>query len=447
MKTVDVGLMMDEGPWRGYQKLLVLSTALAIVLDGVDNQLLSVSIPGMMKEWGLTRAPFTHVAASGFVGMMIGGAVAGVLGDRFGRRKALIGSVFTFALVTCAIVFVGNVWVLAGLRFLGGLGLGGAMPNAAALASEYVPRRYRPMAVTLTVVCIPLGGSVAGLVGARLLPTWGWRTLFAVGGVLPIVLGIILLFTLPESPRFLARQRARWTELRALLRRLGHSIPEDAEFTDPAEAARTTSMRELMVPELRRDTVALSAAFFFCLLAAYASVSWLPSMLAAIGFDPASSSNGLLAWNLGGVGGALIGAGIVTRLGSRTTMIAMCIGAVAGALLIRGVEMPSPSLTIFILFAWTGGLINGVQTLLYALAANVYPATIRATGVGTAVAFGRIGGVVSAYAGLASGLAALFALLAGLMGIVAIALAVIRRHIPRAVTGTAPAGAYARARI
>jgi AAHS family 4-hydroxybenzoate transporter-like MFS transporter len=169
-------------------------------------------------------------------------------------------------------------------------------------------------------------------------------------------------------------------------------------------------------------------------------------MLAAIGFDPAASSNGLLAWNLGGVAGALLGAGVVSRLGSRATMIAMCIGAIAGALLIRGIAMPTPSVTIFLLFAWTGGLINGVQTLLYALAANVYPATIRATGVGTAVAFGRIGGVVSAYAGLTSGLTALFALLAGLMGIVAVTLAVLHRHIPRMVTGPAPAGAYARAR-
>jgi AAHS family 4-hydroxybenzoate transporter-like MFS transporter len=446
MKTVDVGLMLDEGPWRGYQKLLVFVTALAIVLDGVDNQLLSVAIPALMREWGLPRAPFTHVVAFGLVGMMIGGAIAGVLGDRYGRRKALLGSVFVFGVLTTTIVFVNNIYALAALRFLSGLGLGGAMPNAAALASEYVPRRHRPMAVTLTIVCVPFGGFVAGLVGARLLPEWGWRTLFGVGGALPLVLGLFLMAFLAESPRFMARHQERWADLRRLLRRLGHEVPDDASFIDPAEAARSSGVGELLVPEFRRDTIALCASFFFCLFAAYASVFWLPSMLAGVGFDVASSSNGLAAWNLGGVVGALVCAGIVSHIGSRVTMIGMCVGAAAGALLIAGIVTPSPNLTMFLLLAWTGGLINGTQTIMYALAANVYPATIRATGVGTAVAFGRIGGVVSGYAGLSSGLAGLFGLLGGLMVIVAVALAAVRRHIPRMVADRAKAGEYARAK-
>ena len=447
MKTVDVGLMLDEGPWRGYQKLLVFVTALAIVLDGVDNQLLSVAIPALMREWQIpTRAPFTHVVAIGLVGMMIGGAIAGVLGDRYGRRKALLGSVFVFGVLTTTIVFVDNIYALAVLRFLSGLGLGGAMPNAAALASEYVPRRHRPMAVTLTIVCVPFGGFVAGLVGARLLPAWGWRTLFGVGGALPLLLGLFLIAFLAESPRFMARHRERWGDLVRLLRRLGHSVPDDAEFIDPAEVTRSASVGELLVPEFRRDTMALCASFFFCLFAAYASVFWLPSMLAGVGFDVASSSNGLAAWNLGGVVGALLGAAIIVRVGSRVTMVAMCIGAIVGALAVTQVT-PAPTLAMFLLLGWTGGLINGVQTTMYALAANVYPATIRATGVGTAVAFGRIGGVVSGYAGLSSGLTGLFSLLAGFMAIVAITLAAVRRHIPRMVADRPKAGEYARARV
>jgi MFS transporter, AAHS family, 4-hydroxybenzoate transporter len=438
MKTVDVGNLLDEGHWRGYQMLLVFSTALAIVLDGVDNQLLSVSIPGptgMMAEWGYkTRGPFTHVVAIGLLGMMIGGFVAGRLGDRIGRRKALIGSVFMFGVLTTLIVFAHDIYTLAVLRFFAGLGLGGAMPNATALSSEYVPRRYRPMAVTLTVVCIPFGGFVAGLIGSQLLPIYGWRALFAVGGALPLVLGVIMLATLPESPRFLARHRERWSDLIALLTKLGHPVPTDAVFTDPAEAARTTSLSELLVPELRRDTIALCASFFFCLFAAYASVFWLPSFLAPVGFNPAQASNGLTAWNLGGVVGALICAGIVTRVGSRVTMIGMSLGAAAGALLVStGVVTPSPTLTMFLVLGWTGGLVNGAQTLMYALAANVYPATIRATGVGTAVAFGRIGGVISAYAGWLPGLTGLFGVLATLMTIVAVALSMVRRHVPAAM--------------
>jgi AAHS family 4-hydroxybenzoate transporter-like MFS transporter len=307
----------------------------------------------------------------------------------------------------------------------------------------------------LTIVCVPFGGFVAGLVGARLLPAWGWRTLFGVGGVLPLVLGFVLVATLAESPRFMARHRERWGDLVRLLRRLGHTVPDDAEFIDPTESTRNASVGELLVPEFRRDTIALCASFFFCLFAAYASVFWLPSMLAAafprvgadgLSVDVASSSNGLAAWNLGGVVGALVGAAVITRVGSRVTMIAMCVGAVAGALAVPQIT-PAPTLAMFLLLGWTGGLVNGVQTTMYALAANVYPATIRATGVGTAVAFGRIGGVVSGYAGLSSGLTGLFALLAGFMAIVALTLAAVRRHIPRMVAGPAGAGQYARARV
>jgi AAHS family 4-hydroxybenzoate transporter-like MFS transporter len=430
MKVVDVGPLLDEGPWTGYQKLLIAATALTIVLDGVDNQLLSVAIPALMTEWSLPRAAFTHVVAIGLVGMMIGGAIAGILGDRLGRRVALLGCVFTFGLLTSAIVFVDDIWTLAALRFLSGLGLGGAMPNATALASEYVPRRFRPFAVTLTVVCIPFGGFVAGVVGARVLPELGWRMLFGIGGVLPLFLGLALIKFLPESPRFLARHRERWGDLTRLLRRLGHDIPADPVYTDPAEAASSTSIRELFVPQFRRDTLALCGSFFFCLLAAYGGVFWLPSMLGSAGFPVAASANGLAAFNLGGVVGALICANLISRTGSRPTMLAMCAGAVAGALAIRSLAVIEPSLLVFALLAWTGGLINGTQTMMYALAAHVYPATIRATGVGTAVAFGRIGGVVSGYAGLSSGLSGLFTLLAAMMSLVLVSLALVRRHIP-----------------
>ena len=179
----DVGAILDEGAWSGYQKLLVAATALTIVLDGLDNQLLAVAVPAVMREWALPRAAFASVLASGMVGMMIGGAIGGYVGDRVGRRAALLGSVISFGALTLLISLASSVTMLAVLRFLAGLGLGGAMPNAAALSSEYVPIRHRAFAVTLTIVCIPLGGTLAGLTGAQILPSYGWRALFVVGGI------------------------------------------------------------------------------------------------------------------------------------------------------------------------------------------------------------------------------------------------------------------------
>src|SRR6185295_19555 len=150
--------------------------------------------------WTVPRAAFATAFASGLLGMMIGGALAGVVGDRVGRRTALIASVLVFGALTAATAAVDDLRSLAGLRFFTGLGLGGALPNAAALASEYVPRRHRPFAVTLTIVSIPLGGTIAALLAGQMLPVYGWRALFLVGGTLPLVLAAVLLKVLPESP-------------------------------------------------------------------------------------------------------------------------------------------------------------------------------------------------------------------------------------------------------
>src|SRR2546430_12964426 len=143
MKTVDVGQLLDEGSWSCYQKLLIFGTALTIILDGIDNQLLGNAIPLMMKEWSVTRGAFSNVLFVGPIGMMFGGLFGGMLGDRIGRRSALLLSVVAFAALTLAIAAVNGIAMLGLLRFLSGLGLGGAMPNAAALSSEYVPKRKR----------------------------------------------------------------------------------------------------------------------------------------------------------------------------------------------------------------------------------------------------------------------------------------------------------------
>ena len=443
MNTLDVGAVLDEGPWSRYQKLLVFATAMTIILDGLDNQLLAAALPALMKEWHLARPAFVPVQTAGMVGMMVGGFIGGFVGDRFGRRVALLGSVVAFGALTILVSFAGGVAMLTALRFLAGLGLGGAMPNAAALSSEYVPRRQRPFAVTLTIVCIPLGGSLAGFVGAQILPRFGWHGLFLVGGILPLLMAAVLLKALPESPRYLARRPARWPQLRVLLRRLGHEVADTATFVDGTEkAVARASASELLEPDYRRDTLALCASFFFCLLSVYVGVNWVPSMLVGAGFDVGTASYGLTAFNLGGVVGAILGAIVIMRLGSRLTMLVMAAGATVGAVVLAFMLIGTQSaVAVLAMLAWTGGLINAVQTTMYALAAHVYPTEVRATGVGTAVAFGRIGGVLSPSVGSwaleSGGSSRYFGLIAATMAMAFVALSAIRRHIPGAAAGGA----------
>ena len=435
---IDIGHLLDEGGWGSRQKLFVVLTALTIVFDGIDNQLLGAALPAIMGDWNLPRGAFAPVLASGMIGMMIGGAIAGLVGDRLGRRVALIGSVLVFGLPTAGMAAVDGLWSLGTLRFVAGLGLGGAMPNAAALVSEYVPRRQRALAVTLTIVCVPLGGTLAAFVSGFVTPVFGWRALFALGGFLSLVVAVVLIRFLPESPRFLARHPERWPELSRILRQIGHAVPPDSTFVDLTErSAAKASIASLFRPEFRRETIALWGAMFSCMLAVYTAFNWVPSLLSGAGLGLSVASNGLAAFNLGGVAGAVCGGLVIARIGSRPTMLTMSAGAVGGAALLAATPIvaTSPALPLILMLGYTGALINAIQTTLYALAAHVYPTGVRATGVGTAVAFGRVGGVLSTFAGAwaleAGGSRAFFGLMAAAMVVVFVCLAIVTHHVPR----------------
>jgi AAHS family 4-hydroxybenzoate transporter-like MFS transporter len=442
--SIDVGRLLDDGRWGRYQKWLVFLTALTIVFDGFDNQLLGVALPTIMQDWGVPRGAFAPVVALGYLGMMIGGSLGGLAGDRFGRKSALLGCMATFGIATMAVAFVDDVSSLAGLRLLAGVGLGGAMPNAAALAAEYVPLRQRPFAVTLAIVCVPVGASLAGLAAIVALPLVGWRGMFVAGGVLPVVAAIVLVKLLPESPRYLTRHPGRRQELARLLRRMGLDAPADAEFTDrTGNTGQVASFTTIFEPGWRADTFALWGAFFSCLLAVYLGFSWLPTILTGAGLGPAVAASGLTAFNLGGVVGALAGGRLLMRFGSRVTMVTMAIGAVGGALVLSTMDISAGAAVtpIIAMLAITGGLINAVQTTMYALAAHVYPTFVRATGVGTAVAFGRSGAILTGYAGPWAleyrGSESFFWLMAGALAVTCVALAVVRRHVPARQPGPA----------
>jgi MFS transporter, AAHS family, 4-hydroxybenzoate transporter len=436
--AIDIGRVLDDGPYTAVQKIVVLLAALSIVMDGFDGQLIGFAIPVLIKEWGITRNAFAPAVAAGLIGMGIGSACAGLFADRFGRRWAIIGSVLLFGVATSCIGFANNVTSIAVLRLIAGLGIGGALPSATTMTAEFTPARRRTLAVTATIVCVPLGGMLAGLFASWVLPAYGWRGLFWIGGTLPVALGVLLLVTLPESPRFLARWPERWDELRALLGRMSRPTGDRTVFTDLVEqkAEQRAGFGALFETGRARDTIAIWCAFFMCLLAVYSAFSWLPTMLAAEGLDVAVAGSGLTAYNLGGVLGALGCAVAITRYGSRWPLLLCCAGGVASALALRGIDAVHHTHWLVFGLGVHGLFVNAVQSTMYALCAYVYPTRVRATGTASALAFGRIGAIVSAFAGAvlitAGGASLYLAMLGAAMFMVLIALMTVRHHIPRA---------------
>ena len=386
--AIDAGALLDRSPWTGYQKLLTALAALAVIFDGFDIQILGFAVPSMMKDWHVARSAFAPVLALGLAGMAVGSPLAGYIGDRFGRRPALTGCVAFFGLCTVATAWVDSIAALALLRFLTGMGAGGAVPNAGALAAEFAPLRRKPVAVKLTIVCIPLGGMLGGLIAARVLPVYGWRTLYQIGGALPLAFAMLLWWLLPESPRFLAQRRAGWPELCRLLGRMGHAIAPGSTFEErsaPASATRV-SIGALLGPAHGRDTVGLWIAFFSCLSGIYLVFGWLPTMLTAQGLDAATASAALAVFNFGGVLGVLGWAMLMSVLGSRGPMLSGALAAAGSALAILLVPMQTGS---------------GRTLLLIALGAHIYPTSVRASGMAWAASIGRIGGLISSLCGAA----------------------------------------------
>jgi len=401
--AVDVGALLDHSPWTAQQKRWTILAALAIIFDGFDIQILGFAIPSLIREWHVARAAFGPVLALGLAGMAVGSPLAGYVGDRFGRRTALIGCVGLFGLATIASSFVDGVAGLAVLRVLTGMGAGGALPNAAALSAEFAPLRRRHAAVLFTIVCVPLGGMVGGVIASQVLPALGWRALYMIGGAMPLVFAVVLWLALPESPRFLARRPNERQRLTELLRRLGHAVGPESTYEDRSKVAvdNRAPIRALFGPELVRDTVGLWIAYFFCLASIYVMFGWLPTLLTSQGISLATATTGLAVYNLGGVCGVLAWTFLISAFGSRGPMLAGALGTAVSALLVLLIPFQANGNPVLLLAAigLNGLLANAVQTSMFALGAHVYPTAVRSSGVAYAAAMGRTGGVISSLFG------------------------------------------------
>ena len=436
---VEVTAVVDGARFGSHALMVCALTTLALVFDGFDIQAIAFAAPKLMTEWGIDRATLAPILAAGLLGMFVGALVLGVAGDRYGRRRALIASMALMAASSLMAATADAPGQLATYRFLTGLGLGGALPNATALMVEFAPLAVRSVVVAITVVGVPIGGMLGAAIAARLVPALGWPSIFVLGGLLPAVLLLAMAWLLPESPQYLAR-RGRARELAATLNRvLGEPRYEGSEhFTsrDVGTAGERAGPLALFGPEHRRETLLIWLIFFTNVFTVYCYFSWTPTVLTGVGLPLATALRGLLLYNLGGVVGSLLGAWWMGRVGSRPVLLALAGGAALSTLALGLVEAtPEDNLILMGCLLVAGACVNGVQVQMYTVAASAYPTQLRATGVGWALGTARLGGVLSAFAGsvvqaLGSGLRPFFTGIAVVIVVTFIGIVLLRRHLP-----------------
>jgi AAHS family 4-hydroxybenzoate transporter-like MFS transporter len=374
---------------------VIAACAAAIFFDGFDAQAIGYVGPSLIKSFGIAPAALGPVFSGGLVGIMLGALFIAPLADRVGRRPIILSSILLFAAFTLATAWVDSPTALLWLRVLTGLGLGGCMPNAIALTTEYSPARLQGFLVTLMFNGFTLGSLLGGVLAHQLIPRFGWRAVFIAGGALPMLLVPLLFFVLPESLRFLALSGRNRAAVEAALRRVGSSeTPESLSARMREQEGRVRgSLRELFTPGRGRATAVLWTVFFMSLLDVYLLVSWLPTALNQAGIP---AQHAIILGSLLQVGallGTLLCGACLDRFGGNAVLVPAYVLGAASIAAIGAFSSSNLVLTTIAVIVAGAGIIGG-QTAANALAAAAYPTQIRSTGVGWALGIGRIGSIL-----------------------------------------------------
>ncbi|MFW0797497.1 aromatic acid/H+ symport family MFS transporter [Gordonia sp. CPCC 205515] len=347
-----------------------------VIFDGYDLIVYGNVISHLQDDWGISASTAGTLGSLAFLGMMVGAVVAGRISDHVGRRHAILGCAIVLSVFTVACAFATGPEMFGVFRFIAGLGLGGLVPTVNALAAELVPERRRAVIATIMMSGVPIGGSIAALVGIPVIPAWGWRPMFLFA-LIPLVLLV------PLALKFFPDTVRRDTSST-------HRVGFGALFT----------------PNFRAATILFALTTMVTLLAWYGLGTWLPKLMQKSGTDLGSALTFALALNLGAVAGSFITAWAATRIGPiRTGIIAAFIAGAALLLLLTGPAVG----VVYAIFVLAGVGTHGTQCLIIAAVATFYPDRLRGTALGWALGVGRIGAVAAPQIGgwlIAAGLGA-----------------------------------------
>jgi AAHS family 4-hydroxybenzoate transporter-like MFS transporter len=396
-RLIDVQDVLNTHTLSRTQKLVIALCFLVVAIDGFDTAAIGFIAPALRAAWSLTPPMLAPLFGAGLFGLMVGAFVFGPIADKVGRRLVLILTTLFFGVATMASSLAPDIQTLIVLRFITGLGLGGAMPAAITLTSEFCPTSRRSSLVTLMFCGFTTGSAVAGLAASKVVAAYGWQGLLILGGALPILLVPVLVAVLTDSPRYLALRHAAPERIAAILRRIAPEMDfADARFTG-AEPAKGFPVTQLFTSGLAAGTLLLWVSFFMSLLVFYLLSSWLPTLITQAGWSLSNAS--LMAAMLagGGVLGAVFIGWMMDRFNPHHVLAGFYVLA-GGFVVLLGSSTAASWLLVFAIFA-AGFCVAGAQTGLNALAAATYPTSSRATGVSWANAVGRSGSVLGSMVG------------------------------------------------
>jgi len=391
---------LDQAPLSRYQVLVFSLCFLVAMFDGFDTQAIAYTGPALMAAFNLAPGELAPVMTAGVLGMAVGAMSLGLLGDRLGRRPTILGAVLLFACATLATAFAQDVTQIVLLRFLAGLGMGGATPLLLALAAEYGPARHRGAITTCVLLGLPGGAILGGLLAARLLPLMGWQGIYLIGGIAPLALLVVLFVLLPESMQLQVAKGVHVERVRQTLQRItGQVVPEGARLTIHEQSVSKASVGALFKDGLARNTIAVWLTYLFNWIAWFMLLSWLPTVLKSAGLAADLAPYGTVTVNAVFIACAIPLSILLPRLNTRSILMVMLATGIAVALGLGVVGQQWP--LVFVLIGLAGFGIGGQQLALNYLIVTAYPTALRATATGWAIGVGRVGAIIgSAIGGL-----------------------------------------------
>ncbi|CAX55573.1 4-hydroxybenzoate transporter [Erwinia pyrifoliae Ep1/96] len=396
--AIDVRALINQGTLSSYQKRIIAISFAVVAMDGMDIAMMGFIAPALKSAWGVTNHQLGAVISAALIGLALGAMFAGPLADRFGRRLIIIYSVCGFGLCTLGTAFSQNLDQMMFLRFMTGLGLGAAMPNVGTLVAEYSPERKRAFLVTVVFCGFTLGAASGGFAASWLIPHYGWNAVLMMGGILPLMLVPLLLRCLPESVRFMIARNAPAAQIRQIVEKMRPGIiSESTVFTRNELAAGESAIKVVLSRRYLFGSVMLWGSYFMGLFLVYLIGSWLPSLVKDAGMTVSQAALVTAVYQAGGTAGSLFAGWMMDRFNANLALasIYFC-GAIATVCI---GYVPADTLMLSSIAFCSGFCLNGANTGMNALSANYYPTQARATGSSWMHGVGRVGAILSAFAG------------------------------------------------